>query len=149
MSEMDGETYTQREDFFFPYLLPGARECQCLYPLASSSETPLINCVSLAWQRFSALCLNLTMWFSSHNLLLVTHLLYPTALIVLSCLLITWQLVKAHRVTRNELKIHGIYYITTPTDICFYCIEINKIAVKKKINIFSKLFGMYLFIGCR
>ena len=22
--EMDGETYTQREDFFFPYLLPGA-----------------------------------------------------------------------------------------------------------------------------
>ena len=25
MCEMGGETYTQREDFFFPYLLPGAR----------------------------------------------------------------------------------------------------------------------------
>ena len=25
--EMSGETYTQREDFFFPYLLPGAWRC--------------------------------------------------------------------------------------------------------------------------
>ena len=44
-----------------------------------------------------------------------THLLYSTALIVLSypCLLITaWQLVKAHGVTRNEPKIHVICYIT-------------------------------------
>ena len=45
--EKDGETYTLREDFF-PYLLPGARECQRLLPLASLSETPLIGCVSHA-----------------------------------------------------------------------------------------------------
>ena len=111
--EMGGETNTQIEDSLFPYLLPGARACQCLHPLASSSEPPLIGCVSLVRLRFSALCLNLTAWFSSRGLLPVTHLLYPTALIVLSCLLITtWQLVKAHVVTRNEPKIHVICYIT-------------------------------------
>ena len=112
---MGGETYTQREDFFFPYLLPGARGWPCLHPLASSSETPLIGCVSHARLWFSALCLNLTAWFSSRGLLPVTHLLYSTVLIVLSypCLLITaWQLVKAHGVTRNEPKIHAICYIT-------------------------------------
>ena len=49
---MGGKTYTQREDFF-PYLLPGARGCQCLHPLASSSETPLIGCISLAWLQLS------------------------------------------------------------------------------------------------
>ena len=109
-----GEKYTQRKNFF-AYLLPRARECQNLHPLAAvSSETPLIGCVSLARIRFSALCLNLTAWFSSCGLLPVTHLLYPTALIVLPCLLITaWQLVKAHGVTRNEPKIHGTCYITT------------------------------------
>ena len=32
--EMGGETYTKREEFF-PYLLPGARGCQRLHPLAS------------------------------------------------------------------------------------------------------------------
>ena len=58
-------------------------------------------------------CLNLTAWFSSCGLLLVTHLLDLSAQIVLSCLLITtWQLDKAHGVTRNEPKIHGICYIT-------------------------------------
>ena len=96
------ETYTQTADFF-PYLLPGARECQRLHPLASSSETPLVGCVSHARLRFSALCLNLTAWFSSRVLLPVTHLFNLSALIVLSCLLIiTWQLVKAHGVTKNE-----------------------------------------------
>ena len=93
----------------------GASGCQCFHPLASSSETPLLSWVSHAWLWFSALCLNLTMWFSSRGLLLVAHLLYPSALIVLSypCLNITaWQLVKAHGVTRNKLKIHVICYIT-------------------------------------
>ena len=80
---------SQREDFFFPYLLPGARGCQRLHPLASSSETPLIGCVSHARLWFSARCLNLTTRFSSRGLLLVTYLLYPSALIVMSCLLIT------------------------------------------------------------
>ena len=108
--EMGGETYTQREDYFFSYLLPGAGGCQRLHPIASSLETPLIGCMSLARLL---LCLNLTAWFSSRGLLLVTHLFDQSALIVLSCLLITtWQLVKAHGVSRNKLKIHGIYYIT-------------------------------------
>ena len=118
--EMGGETYTQREDIFFPYLLPGARGCQRLHPFASSSETPLVDCVSHTRLQFSALCLNLTVCFSSHGLLLVTHLFSLSALIVLSCLLITmWQLFKAHGVTRNEPKIHGICYITHGTHVYF------------------------------
>ena len=32
---MGRETYTQREDLFFPYLLPGAWGCQRLHPLSS------------------------------------------------------------------------------------------------------------------
>ena len=78
--EMGGETFTQREDFFFPYLLPGARGCQRLHPHASSSETPLIGCISLARLWFSALFLNLTAWFSSRDPLPVTHLLDLSAL---------------------------------------------------------------------
>ena len=108
------ETYTKKEDFFFPYLLPGVRG---VHPLAILSETPLIGCVSLARLLFSALSPNLTAWFSSHGLLPVIHLWYPSALIVLSssCLLINmWQLAKAHGVTRNEPKIHVICYITKP-----------------------------------
>ena len=60
--DIDGETYTQREDSF-PYLLPGARGCQSLHPLASSSETtwsaacPTLDCDSLysvqIWPRGS------------------------------------------------------------------------------------------------
>ena len=72
----------------------------------------LIGCVSLARLRFSALCLNLTAWFSSRGLLPVTHLLYPSALIAL---LFTNQNVTAWqstRVTRKEPKIHVICYIT-------------------------------------
>ena len=111
--EMGGETYTQREDFFFPYLLSGARGCQRLHPLASLSEMPLIGCVSLAWLRFSALCPNLTAWFSSRGPFPVTHLFDLSDLIVLSCLLITmWQHLKALGVTKNEPKTHGICYIT-------------------------------------
>ena len=94
--EMGRETYTQREDFFFRYLLPGAWGCQRLNPLASSSETPLVACVSLARLRFSALSLYLTAWFSSHYLLPVTHLFNLSALIVLSCLLIKMWLLAKH-----------------------------------------------------
>ena len=110
--EMGGEIYTQREDFF-PYLLPGARGCQCLHPLASSSETPSDRLHVPHSTAILCLCLDLTAWFSSHGLLLVTHLFYPSALIVLPSLLITmWQLVKTHGVTRNEMGIDGICYIT-------------------------------------
>ena len=111
--EIRGETYTQREDFFFPYLLPGVRGRQCLHSLASSSET---TSVRLRVPRSTAIlchCPNLTAWFSSRGLIPVTHLIDLSTLIVLSCLLITTrQLVKVHGVTRNELKIHGIRYIT-------------------------------------
>ena len=113
--EMGGETYTQREDFFFPYLLPGTSGCQRLQPLASSSETLLDGCVSHARLRFSALCLNLTAWFSSRDPLPVTHLFDPECPDApsSSCLLIKmWQLTKAHGVTWNEPKIHVICYIT-------------------------------------
>ena len=111
--EIDGETYTQREDFFFPYLLPGARGYQRLHLLASSSETPLTDCVSHARLRFSALCLK------SDNVVLIT--LFPSGyspvvpdcpeVLSYPCLLITaWQLIKAHGVTRNEPKIHNMLY---------------------------------------
>ena len=108
--EMGGETYTQREDFF-PYLLPGARGCQHLHPLASRDTSDRLR----APRSTAILCfsLNLTTWFSLRDLLLVTHFFNLSALIVLSCLLITtWQLVKACGVTRNKPKIHGICYIT-------------------------------------
>ena len=81
--EMHGETYTPREDFFSPYILPGARGCQRLHFLASSSDTPLLDCVFFARLRFFALCLNRTAWFSSRDLPPVTHLLYPSTLIAL------------------------------------------------------------------
>ena len=111
---MGGETYTQREDFFIRWLFPGARGCQRVHPLASSSKMPLIGCVSLARLRFSALCPNLTVWFSSRDPLPVTPLVDLSALIVLSCLLIKmWQLTKAHGVNRNEPKIHVISHITS------------------------------------
>ena len=78
--EMGGGTYTKREDFFFPYHLPGARGCQRLHPLASSSETPLIGCVSQVRLRFSAPRLKQTAWFSSRDPLPVTHLFDLSAL---------------------------------------------------------------------
>ena len=81
---------------------------------ASSSETPLIDCVSHARLRFSALCLNLTAWFSLSDPLLVTHLFDLSALARshLPVYKKLWQLTKAHGVTRNEPKIHVICYIT-------------------------------------
>ena len=108
---MERHILRERTSSHIPLWEPGGADT-CT-PLASLSETPLIGCMSHARLRFSALCPNLTAWFSSRDLLPVTHLLYQSALIVLPCLLIPmWQLVKVHRVTRNEPKIHGIFYIT-------------------------------------
>ena len=75
-------------------------------------------------------CPNLTAWFSSRGLLPVTHLFDLSALIVLSCLLITtWQLVKAHGVIRNEPQIHGICYITPyPGNIYLASISLSLVA---------------------
>ena len=95
--EMGGETYSLRER------TSSSSRSQWVPTLA-----PACKLVSLAWLRFSTLCLNLTSWFSSRGLLPVTHLLYPSALNVLPCLLIiTWQFVRAHGVTRNEPIIHA------------------------------------------
>ena len=114
--EIDGETYTQGEDFFFPYLLPGARGCQCLHPLTSSSEMPLIGCVSLTRLRFSALCLNLTAWFSSRDLLLVTHLLYSSAQIML---LFTNHNVTACQSTwGHQERTKNLWHMLYNTNIC-------------------------------
>ena len=54
------DIHSEREDFFFPYLLPRTRGCLRLDPLASSSEMPMFGCVSHARLRFSALCVKLT-----------------------------------------------------------------------------------------
>ena len=113
--EMDGETYTRREDFFFPYLLPGSRGYQCLHPLASSSETTSDR---LRVPRSTMILCTLT---KSDPVVLITWSpsgytpVVPDYPDVLSypCLLITAiQLVKAHGVRWNEPKIHVICYIT-------------------------------------
>ena len=65
------DIYSERGLLLAPYLLPGARGCQHLHPLASriirDNITPMISCVSLA--RLSSDwtdCLKLTAWFSYH-----------------------------------------------------------------------------------
>ena len=79
--EIDGETYTQRGDFFLSHTFfrepGGANNC---IPLRA--EMPMIGCMSLTRLPILCLCLNLTTW-SSRSLLPVTHLLNPTALIPL------------------------------------------------------------------
>ena len=111
--EMGRETYTQREDFFFPYLLSGARRCQRLHPFVSRDTSGWL-CILRSTAILSTLsksdCMVLITWSPSGYTPVVLD-----CLIVLSypCLLITaWQLVKTHGVTRNEPKIHVICYIT-------------------------------------
>ena len=95
------DIYSDRR--LLPISSSGIQGVKTLAPPGKLVRDDLIGCVSLARLRFSALSLNLTSWFSSRGLLPVTHLLYPCALAVLPCLLITmWQPVKTHRVTRNE-----------------------------------------------
>ena len=110
--EIDGETYTQR-GLLLPISSSRNRGVPTLEPpcklVRTASDRLRVPCPT----AILCLCLNLTAWFSSRGLLPVTHLLYQSALIVLPYLLITmWRLVKAHGVTRNEPKIHGICYIT-------------------------------------
>ena len=113
--EIDGETYTQRRDFFLSHIFfrepGGANVCN---PLVSH----VIREVRDASDQLrvpgltpnSLFCLNMTTWLS-RGLLPVG----PVCSDALSspCLQITtWQLDKAHGITRNELKIHVICYIT-------------------------------------
>ena len=115
------ERHISEKGFLLPISSSRNQGCQRLHPLASSLVTPLIGRVSLAGLQFSALCPNLTAWFSSRGFLPVTHLFDLSALIVLSSLQITtWQLVKAHGVTRNEPKIHSICYITLRDVLSIY-----------------------------
>ena len=111
------DIYLER-GLLFSYLLPGSSWCQRLHPRAGrivrDVSDPLIGCVSLA--RLLILC---TLSKSDHVVITWSPSGYtpvePDCHDALSspCLLITtWQLVKARRVTRNELKIHVIYYIT-------------------------------------
>ena len=74
---------------------------------------PLIGLMSNARIRFSALCLNLTAWFSSRGLLPVTLLLNPSALIAM---LFTYQNETACQSTRGhqertENPCHMLYNI--------------------------------------
>ena len=112
---MGRETYTQREDFFFRYLLPGARGCQRLQPLASSSETttdrlrvprstPILRPLSKSDRGV------LITW-SPSGYTPVQHECLDTPSSS-SLLVKMWQLAKAHGVTKNEPKIYDICYIT-------------------------------------
>ena len=107
--EKDGETYAQRGDFFLSHFFNrepgGANACTPLQVM--SAETPLLGCMSLA--RLLILC---TLSKSYHMVLMTWSPsgytpVGPDCHDMLSppCLLITtWQLVKAHRVTRNKPK---------------------------------------------
>ena len=110
--EMDGETYTQREDFF-SYLLPGARGCQCLYPLASwdtSDQLHVPRLTAILYTLSKSDRMVLIMW--SPSCYTPVWLECPDALSSFCLLIKMWQLTKAHGVTRNEPKIHVICYIT-------------------------------------
>ena len=104
--------YTQREDFFFPYLLlepGGANACT---PLQARLRRFFSAACPFAWLRFSALCPNLVLISWSPSGYTSVWPECPDALSS-SCLQIKmWQLTKAHGVTRDELKIHVIGYIT-------------------------------------
>ena len=100
--------YSDRGLLLIPYLIPGARGCQRLHPLASLSETTSDR---LRVPRSTAIRCILS---KSPRVVFITWSpsAYPSALIALPCLLLTtWQLVKVHGITRNEPKIHGICYI--------------------------------------
>ena len=107
--EMSGETYTKRDDLFFPYLLPGASGCERLHPLQArqrhlwSAACHSLDCDSQhsvqIWPRGSLVSFRL-------------HTCCNRVLWLRFCLLIKmWQLAKAYGVTRNEPKIHVICYI--------------------------------------
>ena len=102
--EIDGNTYTQRGDYFLSHIF-FRKTAVAIVGTHLQTETPLIDCVFLARLRYS----------KSDHVVLITWSPSGYTPVVLSyrCLLIrAWQLVKAYGVTRNELKIHVICYIT-------------------------------------
>ena len=118
--EIDGGTYTQRGDFLFHIFFREPRGSNACTSFSSRIVTDASDRLPIPGSTLDSLplCLNLTAWLS-RGLLPVTHLLDQSVLTRChppTCLLITtWQLIKAHEVTRNELKIHVICYITFST----------------------------------
>ena len=115
--EIDWESYTQIGDFsshIFFREPKGANACTPVQAMSSErSETPLIGCMSLA-----TLLILSTLSKSDSVVITWSPSGYTPAMtrwhnaLSSPCLLITtWQLVKAHGVTRNEPKIHVICYI--------------------------------------
>ena len=101
------DIYSERGLLLVPYLLPGARGYQRLYPLARWDALWSATYPSLD-SRFSALSQSdrgyHVVSFQLHTCWtrLLWHALIPRLLIT------AWQLVEAHRVTRNEPKMHVI-----------------------------------------
>ena len=107
--------YSERGLLLAPYLLLGAKGCQHLHPLAPYHLRGLT--------LWSAACpsLNSDSLYSKSDHVVITWSpsgytpVWPDCPETLSSpylLITTWQLVKAHGVTWNELKIHFICYIT-------------------------------------
>ena len=113
------DIYSGRGLLLVSYLLPGARGCKRLHhppckPYLQRRPNPLIAACPLA--RLSILCTQsksdrvVITWSPSSCTPVGPD--YPDALSSPCLLITTWQLVKAHGVTRNESKIHVIFYIT-------------------------------------
>ena len=112
--EMGGETYTQREDFFFPYLLPRARGCQFVRDASDRLRVPCSTAILCSLPKSDRVIL--IMWSPSGYTPVRPK--WPDVLSS-SCLLIKmWQLAKAHGVTRNKPKINVICYITHRLLLC-------------------------------
>ena len=104
---MDGETYTQREDPFFAYLLPGTRGCQ-RQRRPGRLRVPRSTTVHCTLSKPDRVVL-ITWSPSGYTPARPECPNAPS----FSCLLIKmWQLTKAYRVSRNEPKIYFICYIT-------------------------------------
>ena len=133
LSDRWRDIYPERGLLLVLYLIPGARSCQRFASrveldvrdtsdrLRVSGSTPYSlpllksDCVVITWSPST---------YTSVGPDCPDALPSP-------CLLITmWQLIKAHGVTRNELKIHVICYITT-TVIPYLCL----VFITKKVCI--------------
>ena len=112
------DIYSER-GLLVPYLLPGARGCERLYPHASSVVREVRDASDRL--RVPGSTPDSLPLFKSDRVVLITW--SPSGYTPVGsdchdalsspCLLITtWKLVKAHGVTKNEPKIHVICYIT-------------------------------------
>ena len=132
------DIYSERWLLLISYLLPGARGCQPLHPFASRVVREVRDAFDRLHVPGSTLdYLNsVSIWPRGYHVVsfrLHTCWTWPDCPVALSphCLQITtWQLVKAHGITRNEPKIHVICYI-----ICWFEKIIQKTKFKKTNSI--------------